>query len=106
MEPCGKLLVIQFVQVFAAAAQGLVHKVRYLLELCRCVFATVKQAQVIKDLVLCGNKYAGQKFLVCYGIGLEMIRYHVVYVLDEYYISIQVIEVLNQRAVTARTEQY
>ena len=34
-----------------------------------------------------------------------MVGYHVVYVLDENYVCVQVIEVLNESTVTARTEQ-
>ena len=106
MQPCCQFFVVKRADILAAAAEVAAYKIGNLFELGGSVLAAVKQTQIVKYLVLCAYQNSGQQFLICNGIGLEMVRYNIVYVLDEYYIGIQVIQVLNECAVTARTEQY
>ena len=67
--------------------------------------SAIQQAQVIESLCLQSYQHAGQQFLVSNGITFQTVGHHIINVLDEYHISIQVVQVFNQRTVTTRTEE-
>ena len=69
------------------------------------IFAAVKQFEVLECLLLQGDEYAGNQFLISNGVFLQFVGNNVVDVLDKDNIGIEVIQVLNQRAVSTGTEQ-
>ena len=70
-----------------------------------CIFATLQQLQITKHLLLQGNQYTSQQFLISDGVCLELIRYHIVDILDKNDVSIEVVKILNQGSMTTRTEE-
>ena len=105
MQPCCQLLAVLLFNVLASAAECVLNKISDFLELGIGILLGVKQAQVFKYLFLDAYQDSGQKFLVSYCVGLEMIRNHVVNILDKDDVGVQVIEVLDEGAVTSGTEQ-
>ena len=69
------------------------------------VFTAVQQLQVGKCLLLQSDEHTGYQLLVQYGITFQLIGHYIIYVLDEDYISIKIVQVFNQRAMPTRTEQ-
>ena len=69
------------------------------------VLTRIQYLQVIESLLLQSNQYTSNHLLPCNSLALQTIRNHVVDILDKYYISIYLVEVLDERTMTARTEQ-
>ena len=65
----------------------------------------IQYLQIIESLLLESNQYTSNHLLPGNSFALQTIRNHVVNILDEYYISIYLVEVLDERTMTARTEQ-
>ena len=69
------------------------------------VLSGIQYLQVIECLLLQSNQYTCNHLLPGNSLCLQAIRNHIIDVLDEYYISINLIEVLDESAMTAWTEQ-
>ena len=69
------------------------------------VLTGIQYLQIIESLLLESNQYTCNHLLPGNSLALQAIRNHVIDVLDEYYISIDLVEVLDERTMTARTEQ-
>ena len=69
------------------------------------ILATVKQTEVSKSLLLQGNQDTGNHLLVFHGVTLQTVGYHIVDVLDEDHIGIDLVQILNQCTMTTGTEQ-
>ena len=88
-----------------ATVEVLLYKADYLFNLSVSVRTRLKYAQVFECLLLSVDKYTCQHLLIQYGIGLDTIGYYVVDILDEHYICIDVVEVLDEGAMATWTEQ-
>ena len=88
-----------------ATVEVLLYKADYLLNLSVSVRTRLKYAQVSECLLLSVDKYACQHLLIQYGIGLDTVGYYVIDILNEHYICINVVEVLDEGAMAAWTEQ-
>ena len=74
-------------------------------ELIVAVVTAIKQFQVFESLFLQCNQYTGQQFLISNGVALKPVGNHIINILDEYHVGIQVVQVFNQSAMTTRTEK-
>ena len=91
--------------VLRLAAQLLLHKGSYLLQL-SLGGTLVEQLQIAEGLLLQADQHAGYHLLPFHGLRLQAVGHHVVDVLDEDHIGGNLVQVLDQRTVTARTEQH
>ncbi len=64
-----------------------------------------EQTAVLVDALLHGYESAAENLLVVDGRFAAVIAHHVVDILDEYHIGVEVAEILDQCAVAARTEE-
>ena len=69
------------------------------------VRAAIQQFQIFESLFLESYKYTSQQLLIGNRVSLQAVRNHIVNILNEYNISIQIIQILNQCTMTTRTEQ-
>ena len=69
------------------------------------VLAAIQQVQIVESFLLQRYQHTGDNLLPLYGVSLQTVGHDVVDVLDEDDISLNLVQVLNQRAVTAGTEQ-
>ena len=65
----------------------------------------IEQSQVFKSFLLQGHQDAGNDLLPLYGLRLQTVGHHVVNVLDEDDVGLNLVQVLYQRTVSAGTEQ-
>ena len=70
-----------------------------------CIFTAIQQFQIFKYLLLQSNQYPRNQLFIRNSILFQAIGHHIIYILDKDNIGIQVIQILNQRAVPSRTEQ-
>ena len=97
--------IFHILDVFLAATQLLLYETDDVFQLFVAVMPAIQQFQVIECLLLKGYQYTGKQFLIRNGIGFQAVRDHIVDVLDEHDVGIQVVQVLNQCPMTARTEE-
>ncbi len=66
----------------------------------------LKESEIVEYLFLGAYKNSGNQLLVCHGLVLQTVRHNIVDILDEDDVGIKVVEVLNKRSVTTRTEKH
>ena len=69
------------------------------------VVAAVEQLKIFKSPLLVFNQYSSQYILIKYGVAFEAVGHYVVYILDEDYIGVNVVEVFDERTMSTRTEK-
>lgn len=69
------------------------------------ILAAVEQREVFEYLFLQGHEHSGNQFLIRNGVGFQTVGHYVVDVLDEDDVCVQVVQVLNQRAMTTGRKQ-
>ena len=99
-----QLFVGQTVNV-GTTAEGELNKVLDLLELEVVEVVLVQLLQVLEHQLLQLYEHAGNHLLIVDSIGLQTVGYDVVDVLDEDDVGINLVQVFNQGAVTAGTEE-
>ena len=97
--------ILQILDVMLAAVEVLLYEANHLLYLGVGVRTRLKYAQIFECLLLGVNEDTSQHLLIQYGIGLDTVGHYVVDVLDEHYVGIDVVEVLDESTMTAWTEQ-
>ena len=75
------------------------------IQFCALFGRQVRVLQGLEHTFLLGHEYTGKNLLVADGIFLQTVRHHIVDIFDEYDIGILLIEVLDERSVSARTEE-
>ena len=96
--------IFQILDVLLAAIQILLHKAYHFLHLLAGIFSAVNETQILECFLLQRHQYARNHLLVCHRITFQTVGHHVVNVLHKHDISVQVIQILNQGAMAARTE--
>ena len=81
------------------------HKSDYLFQVGMTVIATVQKTQVTECLHLHTHQHACQNLFPQDGISLESIGHHIVYVFNEYHITIQSIQITDKSTMSTGTEQ-
>ena len=70
-----------------------------------CILATLKLLKIRKSLLLQMNQYTSQQFLIVGCYGFQTVWHHVVDILYEHHVSLDVVKVLDERTMATRTEQ-
>ena len=97
--------VFQVLHLGVLAMELLLEELKDFQHLLVRVLAAVQQLEVGKSLLLETHQHTGNDLLVEHRIAFQLVGHYVVYVLDEDDICIQVVQVLYQCAVPARTEE-
>ena len=97
--------ILQLLDISLTAAEITLNEADNLLQLLMVVLTRIQNLQIIESLLLQSNQYTCNHLLPGNSLCLQAIRNHIIDVLDEYYICINLVEILNERAMTARTEQ-
>ena len=87
------------------AEEFLLQELKHFHHLVVRILAAVEQREVFEYLFLQGHEHSGNQFLIRNGVGFQTVGHYVVDVLDEDDVCVQVVQVLNQRAMTTGTEQ-
>ena len=69
------------------------------------VLAAVEQFEIFECLLLLAYQHTCDEFFVFHCLGLQAVWHHIVNVLDEDDVGIEVVQVFNQRAVTSWAEE-
>ena len=97
--------IFEFLDIGTAAAKVALYKADDFLEVFMIVVAAVEQLKIFKSPLLVFNQYSSQYILIKYGVAFEAVGHYVVYILDEDYIGVNVVEVFDERTMSARTEK-
>ena len=97
--------ILQVLDVGLAAAEVTLHKADDFLQLFVVVLTFVERLQVSESLLLERHEHTGDDLLVIHRVLLQTVGHYVVDVLDEDHVGIDVVQVLNQRAMASGTEQ-
>ena len=97
--------ILQILQARHIAAKRMTDKANHLGTFCLTVFTIVEKAQVGKHLLLHLNQNTCDNLLPEDGIGFQSVGHHIVDVLDEDDVAIEVVEILDESAVSAWTEE-
>ena len=100
-----QISIFQILDICLTATEVVLHETDNLLEFLMVILTAVEQSQISKGLLLQGNQHTGNNLLVLYCIALQPVGHHIIDVLDEDDISINLVEVLNQGTMTTRTEE-
>ena len=85
-------------------AEALAHELGNLLQL-GFISTGIECAQVFESLLLQRDEYAGDDLFPLYGLGLQAIGHHIVDILDEDDIGIDLVEILDESTMTAGAEE-
>ena len=83
----------------------MLHETCYLDKFVVVVLARVEHLEVFESLLLQGYQYACNNLFPFYSLRLQAVWHHVIDVLNEDNVGVNLVEVLYQRTVTTRTEQ-
>ena len=97
--------ILQLLDISLAAAEVALNEAYNLLQLLMVVLTRIQNLQIIESLFLQSNQYTCNHLLPGNSLSLQAIRNHIVNILDKYHISINLVEVLDECTMTARTEQ-
>ena len=97
--------ILQLLDISLTAAEVALNEADNLLQLLMVVLTRIQNFQIIESLLLQSNQYTCNHLLPGNSLSLQAIRNHIVNILDEYHISIYLVEVLDECTMTARTEQ-
>ena len=97
--------ILQFLDVSLAAAEVTLHEADDLLQLLVVILALVESLQVSESLLLERHEHTGDNLLVVHGVLLQAVGHHVVDILDEDDVGVDVVQVLNECAMASGTEQ-
>ena len=97
--------ILQFLDVSLATAEVTLNEADDFLQLLMVVQTRVEHLEIFERLLLKGHQDTCNHLLVGHGVSLQAIRHHIIDVLDEHHVGINLIEVLDKCAMTPRTEE-
>ena len=101
----GEFSVLEHLRLGIFCKEFLLYKLQHLAQLVHGVFAAIELAQIGKHLLLQTYKHACQQLFVAHRVSLQSVGHHIVYVLDKHHVGVNVVQIFNQSAMSARTEQ-
>ena len=90
--------------ILRVGAEAIAHEFGYLYQL-RLAGSAVEHPQILECLLLQGDENAGNDLLPLHGLGLQAVGHHVVDVLDEYHVGLNLVQVLDKGAMASRAEE-
>ena len=100
-----QFIVVQLVDVLAAAVQIVLQEVLHTLQVGWRIVGSLQFSNVFESLFLQRYQYACYYLLPRYGFRFQSVGRYVVDILNEYHVGIYVVKILNERTVPTRTEQ-
>ena len=100
-----QFLVRHVLEVGKITVERMAHKTYHLGQVGLGVLLLIELAQIGKGLLLYIHEHTGYHLLPLYGGTFQAIGHHIVDVLDEDHLALQVVEVLDECSMAARTEQ-
>ena len=89
----------------AVATEVVLHEGEHLLQAGVSNIAALEFLEISKGLALQGDEHTGKEFLIGNGVALQTVGHHVIDVLDEDDVGIDVVEIFNECAMTSGTEE-
>ena len=87
------------------SAELAVEELAHLIEFCTTEITLVQTAQVGEGLALKGNENAGDDLLPQSGCRLQAVGYHIIYILNEDDVGLQLRKVLDECSMASGTEE-
>ena len=100
-----KLRIFQFFHILTTAEERLLNEPDDFLYIRMAIVPTVQLTQISKSFLLQFYQNTGQHLLVSNRIPFQTIRHHIIYILHENDIGLQIIQILDKRPMSAWTEQ-
>ena len=97
--------IFQLLDVSLAAAEVVLHEADDLFQLLVVVSACFECLEIVESLFLQGDEDAGDDLLVAHGVCLQTVGHHVVDILDEDDVGVDVVEILDERSVARANRQ-
>ena len=92
-------------ELFVAYVEGVVHEGYHLAHVVDGIGAAVNHVDIARDAVVSLDKTSGYHLLILESGFALRVGHHVVDILDEHYSRIDIVEILDESAVTAGTEE-
>ena len=97
--------IFQVLDVIVAAAEVVLHKVYHLLQSVVITASCIQRFQIVESLLLQFNEHARNHLFIVNGVGLQTVGHHIVDVLHKDDVSLDSIEIVDERPMTSRTEE-
>ena len=97
--------ILEVLDILLAAAKVVLNEADNLLKFLVIICSSIEKTEILEGLLLQGDEHTGNHLLIGDGFALESVGHHVVDVLDEDHVGVNLVEILDERAMASRTEE-